>query len=173
MRELTFMIVGRPQQRGSKVAQVIYGKDGKPVMKNGRVIAVALDANKKSDSWMEQCRSGAFAAMQQAGLALMTGPIELTAQFYFSRPRSHFGTGKNAGTVKASAPRIHAQSPDLAKLIRCLEDALTGVVWNDDRQVFRYGTDTERRWTEESECVMVRIRELLMERNDAEARTVP
>jgi Holliday junction resolvase RusA-like endonuclease len=163
MRELQFMIVGRPQQRGSKIAQPIYGRDRKPVMKNGRVISVVRDDNPKSESWMEQCRSGAFAAMQQAGMALMTGPIELTAQFYFLRPKSHYGTGKNARTIKASAPRIHAQSPDLAKLIRCLEDSLTGVVWHDDKQVFRYGTDTERRWTEDSECVVVKVRELLME----------
>ena len=34
----------------------------------------------------------------------LEGPLEATLLFYFSRPKHHYGSGRNAGTVKESAP---------------------------------------------------------------------
>ncbi len=54
---------------------------------------------------------------------------------------------------------MHAQFPDLlAKLLRSLEDALTGVVWQDDKIVFAYGIGTGKYWTEGKERTEVIIR---------------
>lgn len=157
--EFKFVVLGRGQQRGSKVAQVIYGRDGKPVTKNGRIVAVARDSNDdKSLTYMQEIRTAAAVAMEHAGVRLISAPIELTATFYFLRPASHFGSGRNAGVLKSGAPRVHAQSPDLAKLIRCLEDALTGVLWQDDKLVYAYGEGTGRKWTTEQERVEVSVR---------------
>lgn len=153
-----FTVWGRAQQRGSKQARVRYDRNGKPVTKNGRVLTFATDDNHKSKSWMQEVRQ---AAVDQLGtMDLLKGPIELTARFYFSRPQSHFGTGKNSGVIKASAPIYHAQSPDLAKLLRSLEDALTKVVWFDDKLVCRYGVGTGRYWTNTQERTEVEIREI-------------
>lgn len=152
-----FTILGRAQQRGSKLPSLIPKRNGGFVEKNGRPLVVARDMNQKSKDWMQEVKSAAVAAI--GNIELLKCPIELTARFYFARPQSHFGSGKNAGVLKASAPIVHAQSPDLAKLLRSLEDALTGVVWQDDKLVFSYGTGTGRYWTETQERTEVEIRQ--------------
>jgi Holliday junction resolvase RusA-like endonuclease len=52
--------------------------------------------------------------------------------FYLPRPLGHFGTGKNAGTIKKSARLYPTVKPDVLKLARSTEDALTGVIYKDD-----------------------------------------
>jgi crossover junction endodeoxyribonuclease RusA len=153
--ELKFTVIGRPQQRGSKVAGLIPKRGGGFVEKNGRPIVVARDANQNSKAWMDSCK---LAAHQAFNGELLKGPIELRVSFYFNRPQSHYGTGNNASKLKPSAPEYHTQSPDLDKLVRCLGDALTGVVYVDDRQVFR--TYSERNWTTRTECAVVTIIEV-------------
>jgi crossover junction endodeoxyribonuclease RusA len=63
----------------------------------------------------------------------LTGPVEVVATFTFPRLRSHYGTGRNSGTLKPSAPLAHTTKPDLDKLQRALGDALTlaGVLRDD------------------------------------------
>ena len=39
------------------------------------------------------------------------------------------------GTLKPSAPKHPIVKPDTTKLMRALEDALTGICWRDDTQV--------------------------------------
>ena len=51
--------------------------------------------------------------------------------------KGHYGTGRNADQVKASAPPHPTTKPDATKLVRAVEDALTGVIWRDDSQVVR------------------------------------
>lgn len=76
----------------------------------------------------------------------LTGPLALTAAFYFPRPKSHFRTGKHAGELKANAPEWCATKPDTDKLLRAVGDAITGVIVQDDAQLVhltatkRYGT---------------------------------
>ena len=38
--------------------------------------------------------------------------------FRFVRPKSHYGTGRNAKKLKPSAPPHHTQKPDATKLLR-------------------------------------------------------
>jgi Holliday junction resolvase RusA-like endonuclease len=159
-RALRFTVLGRGQQRGSKQALVRYNNQGQPITKNGRVLTFAKDDNPKSLSYMQEVKSVALLAMDQQSFKMLTNPIELSIIFWFKRPQSHYGSGSNANVVKSSSPKHHAQSPDLAKLVRCLEDALTGIAWQDDKQVFRYKL-IERRWTTEHERVDVEIREVV------------
>jgi len=51
-------------------------------------------------------------------------PLALSCQFVFARPASHFGTGRNAGVLKTSAPVFKASVPDVDKLLRLVGDAL-------------------------------------------------
>lgn len=152
---ITFTIIGRPQQRGSKKVGLIPKRGGGYLEKNGRPIVVARDDNEKSGAWMTDIKAAAYRAYNGP---LLQGPIELRVAFYFKRPQAHYGSGRNVESLKASAPEYHAQSPDLDKLVRCLGDALTGVVWVDDRQVCR--TYSERNWTTSTECAVVTIIEL-------------
>jgi Holliday junction resolvase RusA-like endonuclease len=57
--------------------------------------------------------------------------VELTA--YFGRPMGHLGTGRNAGTVRKSAPSVHSVYPDADKAARAVGDGLVdaGVIADD------------------------------------------
>ncbi|QKW07005.1 RusA family crossover junction endodeoxyribonuclease [Streptomyces sp. NA04227] len=55
----------------------------------------------------------------------LTGPLEAAMVFSFTRPKNHYGTGRNAGVLKPSAPARPAVMPDLSKLARSTEDAIT------------------------------------------------
>jgi Holliday junction resolvase RusA-like endonuclease len=86
---------------------------------------------------------------------LLTEPITMTYEFVFPRPRVHFGTGKNIDVLKSFAPKHHAIKPDLTKIIRSTEDALTGVIWKDDSQV--YNRCAIKRYCEPDECPGVKM----------------
>lgn len=62
-------------------------------------------------------------------------PVRVILAFELTRPRSHYGTGRNDGQLKPSAPMWCVGRPDLDKLCRAVLDALTGVIWCDDSQV--------------------------------------
>lgn len=150
-----FTIPGRAQQRGSKKSSLIPKRGGGFVEKNGRPLLATRDDNEKSTLWMAEVKAAAFKAWE--GRKLLDCPIALGAEFYFLRPSSHYGTGKNHGQIKASAPMFHAQSPDLAKLFRALEDGISKIIWADDKLVCDYLPPSGRRWTTGSECTVVRI----------------
>ena len=59
-------------------------------------------------------------------------PLRLVIVFFMPRPKSHYGTGKNAGKLKDSAPVNHTSKPDLDNLIKFVKDALNGKYWTDD-----------------------------------------
>lgn len=148
---ITFTIYGEPKPQGSKIAHAIYGRDGKPVMKNGRVVTICRESSKEHKSWRNQVAEVAIGVMQKAGLSLIEGPVELTIEFVRPRPSNHFGSGRNADKLKPSAPKFPITRPDTIKLTRAVEDALTGIVWKDDSQVVvhelikRYGDRYETR----------------------------
>jgi len=59
----------------------------------------------------------------------------LTLEFVLAHPAGHFGTGRNAGTLRASAPTLHLSKPDIDNLCKLPLDALTGHLYRDDTQV--------------------------------------
>lgn len=157
LRTIRFTINGRPQQRGSKTPWIPRHKDGSMLMKNGKPVIATMDSNKKSKSWMGQVRDAAAASFEGE---LLRGPIRMTCWFYFQRPASHFGSGRNSGKLKTSAPEYFTQAPDLDKLIRLIGDSLTGVVLADDKQICALGNETGKFWTVSGECAEVMIEEL-------------
>jgi Holliday junction resolvase len=98
--------------------------------KSGKVMIV--DACAKSRPWKTDVK--AFATEVYKGPPLM-GPVEVIAVFYVPRPKGHYGSGKNAAQLKSSAPAFPTTKPDLLKLMRACEDALTGVIYKDDSQI--------------------------------------
>lgn len=148
----TIVVYGKPVPQGSKQSQVIY-QGGKPVVKNGRVITVVRNANDDLQNWRNQVAEAVLGEYQKHisgtdsdGLPLMQGPIGLRIVFLRPRPKTHYGTGCNAGKLKASAPEWPTTRPDTLKLARAVEDALTGVIWQDDSQVVTH--DMAKRWGE-------------------------
>lgn len=141
---IEFRVVGKPQPAGSKRAVPIRTKAG-VIVRDGRVLTRVIDANPNSAEWKQQVSSAARAAVGDA-FELLTGPLGLSLEFFSPRPKSHYGTGRRAGVLKQSAPRFPTSKPDLLKLARGVEDALTGVLYRDDSQIVierlkkQYGT---------------------------------
>lgn len=125
---LEFTALGRPQPAGSKQAFAVR-RGGKPT---GQV-AVKESNEARVRPWQAVVADAALEALNGAGR--LEGPLLLEVDFYLGRPAGHYGTGRNAGVVKASSPAYPIVMPDTTKLLRALEDALTGIVWRDDAQV--------------------------------------
>lgn len=89
---------------------------------------VITDDNPNSRAWKTQVKDAAKSVYKGP---LLEGPIEIVMQFVFLRPLSH--RGKKG--LKPSAPRNHVTKPDVLKLARSVEDALTGVIYRDDSQI--------------------------------------
>lgn len=61
----------------------------------------------------------------------LTDPCEVYVEFVFPRPRAKIWRSK-------AMPRYeHAGKPDIDNLLKSLGDALTGVIWADDKLIYR------------------------------------
>ena len=61
--------------------------------------------------------------------------ITVFCLFKIPRPKSHYGTGKNADLLKKNAPIIHTSKPDIDNLAKFYLDCLNGIAWEDDKQI--------------------------------------
>lgn len=123
--EVKFTAFGVAKPAGSKRAFV---------SKTTKKIVVTESSGAAGKDWRQTVAGAAVDAMRDR--QLLTGSISVYATFWMVRPKGHYGTGKNADRLKDSAPATHTKRPDLTKLWRGVEDALTSVVWRDDAQVF-------------------------------------
>lgn len=129
---LSFSVDGTAKPAGSKSAIAIM-KNGKPVMKNGRVLTSVVDSSgQKGKDWRREVARCAKEAMR--GLDLLDGPLLVEMTFRRRRPTGHYGSGKNSAVLKPSAEPFPVPKPDVLKLARGAEDACTGIVWVDDAQ---------------------------------------
>jgi crossover junction endodeoxyribonuclease RusA len=132
VRSFGFSVFGIPKPGGSKRAFVIPGKNGANPRAN------VVEDCKKNKEWRESVKS-AFLHFNRHGECPLpySGPVEIRVCFMMPRPKSHYRTGKHAGLLKESAPQYHTKKPDVTKLMRSTEDALTGLVWRDDSQIYK------------------------------------
>jgi len=77
------------------------------------------------------------------GKPIETG-IHMDINFCFLRPKSHFGTGRNAEKLKKSAPFHHIKKPDIDNLEKFLLDSMNKVFFRDDSQIYKI--DAEKRY---------------------------
>jgi Holliday junction resolvase RusA-like endonuclease len=126
----TIYISGDPAAQGSK--RMVR-------LKNGRT--VLLEQSKRVKPWREQVAAAARAAR----CPMRDGDIAMYARVRLARPASHL---RKDGSVKPSAPARPGRM-DVDKIARSICDALTGIAWQDDRQVACLAI--ERVWCEERE----------------------
>ncbi|KKL51427.1 hypothetical protein LCGC14_2295590 [marine sediment metagenome] len=119
---IEFRVVGIPQ-RHRVGARAIQGKHGRP-------IALIYDDPKAKD-WKRTVQAAALLVRPDR---LLTGPVELTAVFYMPILKSF--SKKKVAAVHAGEEIPHVVTPDRTALLRSTEDALTGVIWVDDAQVW-------------------------------------
>ncbi len=122
---IAFTVRGLPQAQGSARAFIA----------GGRAIVTTEGNRPRSPlgAWRTAVATEARGVMGDT--PELTGPLALTVTFSLPRPQSHYGSGRNAGVLKASAPSHVPTKPDVDKLLRAVLDALTGVAWKDDAQV--------------------------------------
>lgn len=117
IRSVSFTVLGTAAAKGNMKAFPFTKKDGK-------LGAAVTEGTKSSKGWATSVRA---AAQQQCdGLFFEDGPIRLTVAIFLPRPKS--------------LPRrvtAHIKKPDCSKLLRNIEDALTGTLWRDDAQIVR------------------------------------
>ena len=123
MSARTFTVDGTPAPQGSKRV----GKN------KATGLAVLIESSTAVKPWREAIAD----AWHAHGYAPVTGPVRVGVTYYLPRPKGHYGTGRNAGRLRPSAPRWPAVKPDVDKLDRACLDALTkaGAIDDDARVV--------------------------------------
>lgn len=124
MDTVRLTVHGTPQSAGSKRA----------FMRPGARFPIVVDDNPKSRAWKDQI---ARACHEQYGGPFLEGALEAELHFFSPRPKGHYGTGKNAGIVKDSAPAHPIVKPDIDKLSRAVLDGLTEQLFRDDALIVR------------------------------------
>lgn len=139
---VTFVVHGLAQPAGSKRAFVNKY--------TGR--ASIVDANSKAKGWKGQVAEVAVRAFVggQGSRPLVDGPLHAEFTFYAPRPLSHYGTGRNSQVLKPTAPVAPITRPDVLKLARGVEDALSSVVYRDDSQIV--SETLNKRYGEPARC---------------------
>ena len=113
MTSLSFSVIGLPAPQGSK------RHVGRGIM---------IESSKAVKPWREAVKTAARAAMAEAGATApaVPGAVYMLIHFYLPCPKKY-----------AKNPNARPQTkPDLSKLIRATEDALTDAgAWEDDARV--------------------------------------
>ena len=121
---ISFDVRGLPHPQGSMRNHVT---------KNGKVAS-----RYPPGVWDWRHRVQQVAAGEMMGSPPLTSAVAVRLGFDLPRPLGHYGTGRNARVVKASAPPwpINVGSGDIDKLVRAVLDACTDAgVWQDDSLV--------------------------------------
>jgi Holliday junction resolvase RusA-like endonuclease len=94
---------------------------------------IMVESSRAVGPWREAVRAETYKAISDGGLQ---GAVHVDITFYLTRPRGHYGTGRNAERLRDSAPAWPSGRPDVDKLARSVLDGLTaGGAWRDDAQV--------------------------------------
>ena len=113
--KITFTVYGKPEPQGSTRA----------FMPKGWKRSIITTDNAKLKPWRQELVHTAIAAVQSSSLPFPKGvAVHLVLRFYLDKPAS-VPKRRLYPTVK----------PDASKLLRAVEDSLTGTVWHDDAQV--------------------------------------
>lgn len=139
---LRINVVGSPAPGGSKHSWVPRGRDGKPMTRpNGSIIVRTIDDANRTNAdgrqpnkeWRQCVTAAAVECMN--GRKPLSGPLMVHVVIFVRRPKGHYGTGRNAGTLKPDSPEFPETKPDASKLWRSTEDALTNIMFLDDSQI--------------------------------------
>lgn len=109
---ITFSVPGTPIPQGSKQAFTNGGKTW------------LVEANKEIYSWREKVGKSATIAMELHRQKPLEGAVSIEIDFIMPRPK----------TVTRAR---HTVKPDLDKLVRAINDSITGICFKDDSQVVR------------------------------------
>ena len=138
MRTISFVVLGDPKAQ-KRHRTYTKGKGGK-----------ALPFPRQVDPSADDKSTFIAQALQWAPESPLDGPLSLNVHFFFPRPRSHYGTGRNAEKLKPSAPQHHTKKPDTDNCVKLVKDAMNGIFYRDDCQIvslmaFKHYAETQPR----------------------------
>jgi len=119
------VVRGKPAPQGSKVSTRFGGM---------------REASQFVMPWRNQIVSACIEQQINNG-EIIEQPVEIFIDFLFHRPQGHYGTGRNEGNLKPSAPTypITRSTGDIDKLCRSTLDGLSipsgGILLRDDSLV--------------------------------------
>ena len=94
---LHFTVHGLPAAQGSK------RHVGRGVM---------VESSKRVKPWRQDVVAAALRAIEDdPTFEMFTGPVEVNIDFFFARPKSHSGTGRNAGVLEPRHPPTSPPGP--------------------------------------------------------------
>jgi Holliday junction resolvase RusA-like endonuclease len=136
------VVLGEPVPAGSKATGVVMKTEGGRKVParhpDGRVKTFTKDdSGSRGKTWRGDIRDAVLRQWQGPPL---DEPLALSLTFYGERTKAHYGTGRNEGVLKDSAPLYPHESrlADGTKLSRAFEDALNKLAWKDDRRFVRF-----------------------------------
>lgn len=139
---IQFRVIGTPKPGGSKRAM--------RHPRTGRIVVVEQSDNR---DWKCAVRDAARQAYHGEPFDC---PLEVEVTFFFTRPASHYNRARQ---LRSSAPAVPFKRPDLTKLWRSTEDALTDAgIWTDDARVVHQSV---RKWYGEHAGARIRIQEFI------------
>jgi len=112
----------------------------------GKIVMTA--SNQKN---LGEWRAAILAAVKDASVPMLHGPVVLRADFFFPRPKGHYGKRG----LKPTAPKLPDKKPDLDKLLRSILDAMTGTVFPDDAAVTTI--EASKQYVAEGDVPQVRV----------------
>lgn len=141
--KIEFFAEGRPLTQGSKVPMG-RTKTGRPILVESQDIKRKGRASGALKAWRECIAISAMAEAKRQGFVMTEALVSIHYQFFFPVPPSYI---LKDGRLSSRCPR-KPRSLDPDKLIRAVNDAITGVLIRNDNQVadgswsVRWATDT-------------------------------
>ena len=117
-----------------RVSFVVYSRAAPQGSKRHIGNGVMIESSKRVKPFRADVRKAAESAALPPDWP-MAAPMRVGMRFHFARPKSHFKG--NGVALSKSAPEEATSHGlgDLEKLARSVNDALSGVLFHDDRQV--------------------------------------
>lgn len=140
VRQVAFRVAGVATPQGSTKSFAFKRHDGSLGTRT-------TSANPKLSEWRERVANTALYVRR--GIFFEKGvAVKVRVLFLLPRPQS-------------LPKRVveHVTEPDLDKLTRAIGDALTNVLWRDDKQVVEW--HTRKRYTKDAACAVISVSEVL------------
>ena len=144
MTTTTFTIPGKPCGKGRPRA-------------TSRGKFIKLYSPKETVNYETLVKMAFIESLHGASWPVTTQPFRIHITAYYQRPASHYGTGRNTGTLKASAPKYPTVKPDAGNIEKIITDALNTVAYKDDSQGIEETITKEYATGDNGACVVVTI----------------
>lgn len=123
INQFKFLIPGKP------IAQIRPRFSARIV--NGKIISHVTRNQPEHEGYFEQM----IIKQLPENFQILHGPLIISIESHFKRPKSHFRTGRYSNLLKKSAPSFPNVREDWDNLGKFVCDVCNGLVWKDDKQI--------------------------------------